>query len=343
MYMRASRWRMEVVVSIVNATPNCVRHKARELRRRSAAGIWDAVQWSIVATVLGLLATSNLGLPLALGLPFALVVLLLLYLWRICLIRSLPQAVAHAAMHSLAVCIVLINWIWHLAGMPPPYLSLHGITLLCGTYLVLCATHFAFALYLIHHYARQECQDGLSCHKCGYRVDNIPSANCPECGVPVEKLLPLGSIHSHRRSSWCFTLAAILGGITVLILSVSPLWSLSCNRSVFEYCLFENPSHKSYLTYKVSVFLDRLATTSDRPKIGGVARILGNPDYWNANDQTTVWVYKYRDQTQYARVRAVFLEFDKLGYLTSVGWNGLEAVLDAVRAGQLMVYGQPES
>ncbi len=27
--------------------------------------------------------------------------------------------------------------------------------------------------------------DGISCPDCGYRIDNIPSAQCPECGAPI--------------------------------------------------------------------------------------------------------------------------------------------------------------
>ncbi len=262
------------------------------------------------------------------------VLLLVLPLLIAVAMRSIVAArsrVLFAILHSIATSGVVYVCLWRFAGSRIPILSPRSLAILAGAFLTL----IGFYLLISEIWARLEsCRMAvipgcITCRRCGYRVDNIPSDRCPECGS--EESAETADDLSRRPTVWGAT------GFTVgLLLFLMGYYGISTfgARGVL-LCLFENRNNRSEMTLNFSLWMDsNLSSAQMRVFMPDLIGLLGGPDYLAADDSGETWVYKY---TAYGKASsdAIFFDFDAEGYLNSIGWNTLAPVLDAVKEGRL--------
>lgn len=122
-----------------------------------------------------------------------------------------------ASWHGILAALLLVFCLWCASKNPAPsfnassFLLFVGILLLCIGASSMIAAFWNALKRLISPPPPEVI--GIPCPACGYRVDNIPSTRCPECGTDVSALprvLPAGGTPKQLRPTGRLAVCAFI-------------------------------------------------------------------------------------------------------------------------------------
>jgi len=162
---------------------------------------------------------------------------------------------------------------------------------------------------------------GVPCPSCDYRIDNIPSPRCPECGADVSRVprtLQEKTVVKPRPVPGWVAVVTVALGVTLMLPSLRGFEGFDDRFLLLQYDLFEKPAARTDLTFLVSSTIEARSAGKAFSR-ADVERILGAPDYTHDGQSFAADAYVY------SSFSVVIFEFDEWSALYSVGWNGLDA------------------
>jgi len=250
--------------------------------------------------VVGLIAIS---LTVSLSDPVVLVfVATVFFTW---LVSPSRRVNAYVVSYSVLATLVYVGVLLRGPYGGIPNVTPRSLALTVG--LGLLTTGLSFALVAgwqsILRKPRAECP-ASHCATCGYRVDNIPSIRCPECGTYkrqqcVEGLCDtatkeLTGVKRLGRLACGIFLVAV--GLSAIRLS-SPLETrLMLNPYVTRCILYERPGHRTERTWELLRFLEACRSQGRIVPSWEIRALLGEPDRKRTISETEVWEYFFAPQ-----------------------------------------------
>ncbi len=276
---------------------------------RHLRAIAISLGWSLVCALLGA-ATGQAVLATALQILGAALFFKRTPRWSVlimlCIGHSFLGTVVFVSARSYAVPAVL------------PVFSAKAFTFLAFLLLSLFAASTAIALLRPMSTARaSRCRVGRACANCGYRIDNLPSVRCPECGTPVGSAAP--SEDAPARQTAVMLIVAMTTGVAAATLAgqIPGFYSFGFDSYFVDHVLFESSAERSDLTYRLLDLLETKMMNGGQVTQRDVSGIIGSPDAIGGSAPWTVWYYE-ASLTQFHRRKVCLEVVFRDGFLSAV-------------------------
>jgi hypothetical protein len=260
-----------------------------------------SLSWSAATLAVGI-ATGQPVLAVALQLMAALWFFRRLPPWRVFLLVSCM----HAAIGTLAfMAIVSCRTVFSF-----PAISRNALLTSVALFLTLGGLTGALSLARGFANARRAGPNGsVPCIRCGYRIDNLPSPQCPECGSNVDiSLVAWNSPRLNPPKALCASATMLVAGL-ILALRIPGVSLLAVHPYLLEHLLLESSADRGFRTLNLLDLFETMAAGGSRVGKDDVLQIVGNPESARQVGERSVFFYSIALERHPKRRHCVMVVF----------------------------------